>query len=134
MNHSNELVWQARHICEYCLIPQAYDRLTFEIDHIIAKVHGGPTIASNLALHKGPNLSGIDPRTGRNTPLFNPRRHSWRRQFRYDGARLVGLAPIGRTTIEVLKINLPQRIRGRLELIEEGVFPPRILTRRLCRR
>ncbi len=39
------LVWQrARHICEYCLMPQEYDRLTFEIDHIIAESQCGETI------------------------------------------------------------------------------------------
>ena len=46
-----ELVWQrARSCCEYCLMPQAFDRATFEIDHIIARSHGGASEADNLAL------------------------------------------------------------------------------------
>jgi hypothetical protein len=46
-----ELVWRrARHRCEYCQMPQEYERTTFEIDHVIATSHGGPTRASNLCL------------------------------------------------------------------------------------
>ena len=36
------LVWQrAGHRCEYCRMAQEYDEATFEIDHIIARKHGG---------------------------------------------------------------------------------------------
>jgi len=103
----------------------------FEIDHIIARHHKGPTIAGNLANsciycngYKGPNLSGIDPVTGKLTPLFNPRRHKWGHHFRWDGARLVGRTAVGRATIATLRINLDLRVAFRQELIEEGVFPP----------
>jgi hypothetical protein len=38
-------VWQRAHrCCEYCRMPQDYDEATFEIDHIIASKHGGPTV------------------------------------------------------------------------------------------
>jgi hypothetical protein len=44
-------VWRrARNRCEYGLMPQRYDEAQFEIDHIIAKKHDGPTVASNLSL------------------------------------------------------------------------------------
>jgi 5-methylcytosine-specific restriction endonuclease McrA len=36
--------------CEYCRLPQAASDLTFPIDHIIARQHGGKTRADNLAL------------------------------------------------------------------------------------
>lgn len=46
-----ELVWKrAHHCCEYCRMPQIYDEIPFEIDHIIAEQHEGKTVASNLAL------------------------------------------------------------------------------------
>jgi HNH endonuclease len=46
-----ELVWQrAGHRCEYRRVPQERDRLPFEIDHIIAESHEGPTKASKLCL------------------------------------------------------------------------------------
>jgi hypothetical protein len=83
-----ELVWRrACNCCEYCRMPQAFDDLTFQIDHVIAVSHGGPTRAGNLCLacfacssFKGPNLAGIDPVTKKVVPLFNPRRHSCARQ------------------------------------------------------
>ena len=66
-----ELIWlRAGSRCEYCRVAQAYDRLPFEIDHIIAKKHRGPTRAGTLCLacfacnnHKGSDISGIDKRT-----------------------------------------------------------------------
>ena len=50
MNRDLEhLVWQrAGGVCEYCRMPQAFDEVAYEIDHIIAQQHDGPTIASNL--------------------------------------------------------------------------------------
>jgi HNH endonuclease len=127
-----ELVWErARRCCEYCRMPQTYDELPFEIDHVIAEQHGGKTVASNLALacfadnhHKGPNLAGIDPKTRRRRWLFNPRRHKWSRHFRWDGPILVGRTAIGRATIAVLRINLAHRVRHRAQLIAEGIFAP----------
>ena len=77
------LVWKRAHArCEYCQMPQEYERFSHEIDHVIARKHGGPTVAANLALacfpcnnHKGPNLAGLDPRTRKLTQLFNPTPH-----------------------------------------------------------
>ena len=115
--------------CEYCRLPQAESGVPFEIDHIIAQHHKGRTLASNLANsciycngYKGPNISGLDPVTGKLTPLFNPRRHKWTHHFRYDGAMLVGRTAIGRTTIEVLRINLPNLVTLREVLMEDGSF------------
>ena len=124
-------VWQRAHrCCEYCQTPQDYDDATCEIDHIIARKHGGLTVASNLALScywcnsfKGSDLAGLDPRTRKLTPLFHPRRHKWSRHFRWDGPFLRGRTPIGRVTIAVLQINDPFRVELREGLIEEGVFP-----------
>jgi hypothetical protein len=122
---------RAKGCCEYCRLPQKLSSAAFEIDHIIPEQHGGETVPSNLAWacfacnhHKGPNLGGIDPRTGKKTWLFNPRRHKWRRHFRWDGPILIGRTPVGRATISALAINLGHRIAQRAALIAEGVFPP----------
>jgi hypothetical protein len=110
---------------------QGHDSIPFEIDHIIPESHGGPTRAGNLALacflcnsYKGPNLSGIDPKTRRIAQLFHPRRHKWKEHFRWLGPKLIGKTATGRATIAVLKINLPHRLAHRMVLREEGVFPP----------
>src|SRR4051812_37960714 len=74
------LIWErAGRRCEYCGMPAELDDLPFQIDHVIAIQHGGRALASNTALacaacnrFKGPNLSGIDGRTGRITRLFHP--------------------------------------------------------------
>jgi hypothetical protein len=127
-----QLVWKrANHACEYCQIPQESDLLPFEIDHVVAQKHHGATSAENLALscyncnsYKGSNVAGIDPTTGAITPLFHPRRDAWPDHFSWNGPMLIGLTPVGRTTIDVLKINLPERVEHRRLLIELGVFPP----------
>ena len=70
--------------CEYCLIRQEHYESALHIEHIVAKQHGGDDAPLNLALscnhcnlHKGPNLAGLDPKSGQLVPLFNPRRHLW---------------------------------------------------------
>ena len=43
------LIWRrARGCCEYCQMPQDLDPTPFEIDHIIAEKHQGPTADDNL--------------------------------------------------------------------------------------
>ena len=112
-------------------MPQEYDGFTHEIDHVIARKHRGLTVADNLVLacfpcnnHKGPNIAGLDPLTGRMAALFNPRRQNWQRHFRWDGPLLVGRTAIGRTTVAVLEVNLLDRVLLRQALLDEGVFPP----------
>ena len=93
--------------CEYCQFPEPFTRVPFQIDHITPKKHEGATTLENLALscffcntYKGPNLSGLDPRTGELTRLFHPRRDRWQEHFQWDGPLLVGLSSVGRVTIQ----------------------------------
>jgi hypothetical protein len=102
----------------------------FHIDHIISRKHGGLTELLNLALccldcnlHKGSDIAGLDPRHGGLTRLFNPRSDTWEAHFQWNGPVLEGLTEVGRTTVRVLRINEPIRVRARRELIAEGVFP-----------
>jgi hypothetical protein len=126
------LVWErAGGTCEYCRLPSHLHPLPFQIDHIIAEKHHGPTEASNLALscywcnvYKGPNIAGIDPETRQIVPLFNPRTDNWEEHFRWDGPLLLGLTPSGRATVDVLDLNHPVRVALREMLIAESVFPP----------
>lgn len=113
--------------CEYCRLPQIYSELAHHIEHIVAKQHGGSDEADNLALachrcnlHKGPNLSGIDPRSGQVAPLFNPRHEGWLDHFSFDGEWIVGLTATGRATIQVLAMNDPRRRELRREITKCG--------------
>ncbi len=123
---------RAGYCCEYCGLPQEHVPLsTFHVEHIIAKQHGGGDDPENLCLacnhrnfHKGPNLSGIDPDSGKLVPLFHPCRQKWCRHFRWDGSRLVGRTQTGRATVVVLDMNAAERVALREALIAEGVFPP----------
>ncbi|MBV9125614.1 MAG: HNH endonuclease [Planctomycetes bacterium] len=123
---------RARRRCKYCRLHEEDDPLfTFHVEHIRARQHGGTDTPGNLALachqdnlHKEPNLTGIDPVTGKLTRLFNPRRHKWTRHFRWDGLRLVGRTAIGRATVVVLGMNLVDRVTLREALITAGRFPP----------
>lgn len=106
--------------CEYCRIPAEFDRLPFQVDHIVPLKHAGETRLDNLAwscfdcnVFKGPNLAGIDPNTGFVEALFNPRIDDWRQHFRWDGPLLVGETARARATIEVLRLNLPTRVEHR---------------------
>lgn len=124
-------VWErAGGICEYCRLPQEHDPRPFHLDHIRPQKHDGHTVSENLALccaacslFKGPNPAGYDPITSLLTPLFNPRIHVWKEHLEWNNATLVGLSPIGRTTIVVLRINDALRVQHRQLLIELGVFP-----------
>jgi len=96
--------------CEYCGIWQEHVPFAlFHIEHIVPKKHGGDDDPSNLALachhcnlHKGPNLTGIDPESGDITPLFHPRNERWEMHFELQDETIIGLSPVGRTTIQVL--------------------------------
>lgn len=116
--------------CEYCRLPQSLSPIPFEIDHVIAQKHGGPTEAANLALtcfycnsFKGPNIAGIDPESRRIVRLYHPRHDAWGTHFRWEGPVLVGRTRSGRATIAVLEMNHPDAVAVRRALIEEGVFP-----------
>lgn len=119
---------RARGTCEYCFLPQEGSGIPFAIDHIITLKHGGRSLSSNLAVaciycngYKGSNLSSLDPDTGKVVRLFHPRRHKWTHHFRYERGWLIGRTAIGRTTIEVLRINLPNLVSLR-ELLMEDEF------------
>ena len=122
---------RATHRCEYCRLPESATALRHVLDHIIARQHRGSTAPDNLALccgqcnrFKGPNIATLDPADGALTRLFNPRVDLWSDHFRYDGAMLVGVTAVGRSTAELLAINLLLRVRSRVALIEAGFSFP----------
>jgi len=125
-----DLIWKrARGRCEYCRLAQDCDVQPFQIDHVRPRKHAGRSTIGNLALsclpcnsYKGSNVAGYDPETGELHPLFNPRTDDWDEHFEYDGAVLLGKTGIGRTTIDVLRINLGERVAHRRLLIEIGAF------------
>jgi len=110
-------------------LPSAFHPAPFQIDHIIARQHGGTDAVDNLALacihcnrFKGPNIAGVDPDSGEIVRLFDPRRDAWTEHFMWDGPELKALTQIGRVTISLLVVNDPEVVTVRKALQEEGVF------------
>ena len=132
----DEVRRRAANCCEYCRLPQAAFTRPFHMEHIIASQHGGPTELENLALacwscdlKKGPNLAGIDPKTGALAVLFHPRKDKWTDHFsiRMETLRplaieILGLTPTGRATVRVLALNEEMRQLLRYELWLEGLY------------
>jgi hypothetical protein len=116
--------------CEYChLHEEDAGTLAFQIEHIIARQHGGTDDPGGLCYAcaqcnwaKGPNLAGL--RGGKLYALFNPRRQNWHRHFRWEHTILVGKTKTGIVTVQVLNINDPPRVMLRENLLFEGRFPP----------
>lgn len=108
--------------CEYCQRLQVDSPLIpLQIEHIVPRKHGGGDELDNLALacadcnlRKGSNLTGIDPETNQIESLYHPRREPWSAHFGWNGVRIIGLTPTGRTTIRVLDLNSSERRRVRL--------------------
>jgi 5-methylcytosine-specific restriction endonuclease McrA len=109
---------RAHNACEYCHLHQDDSPLAvLHVEHVIPKVHGGSDDVENLALacidcnlHKGTNLTGIDPETNEITALFHPRRQVWEDHFQRQGIYVVGKTANGRTTIRVLNINSEDQV------------------------
>ncbi len=118
------VIERAGNRCEYCRIEQNESRpYRFPVDRIISGQHGGNYGRENTAFachecneKKGPNLSGVDAQTAAVVQLFNPRTQVWSEHFEFQGARIVGLTPIGRATVQTLGFNDEDRIRLRTEL------------------
>ena len=109
---------RAQNTCEYCHLHQDDSPLAaLHIEHIVPKIHGGTDNPDNLALacidcnlHKGTNLTGIDPQTNEVTELFHPRRQNWEDPFEWRGTHLIGKTAVGRATVRVLSMNSDDQI------------------------
>jgi len=109
---------RAQDACEYCHLDQSDSPLAaLHVEHIIPKVHGGSDELDNLALacidcnlHKGTNLTGIDPQSNQLTELFHPRRQEWSDHFEWQGIYLIGKTAVGRTTVRVLNMNSDDQV------------------------
>ncbi len=105
-----------------------------EIDHIVPLAAGGSDDEANLWLacplcngHKSDKIESVDPETGAQQPLFNPRTQSWHDHFRWseDGIRIIGLTPVGRATAAALHLSDdPAALEVRSYWVLAGWHPP----------
>jgi 5-methylcytosine-specific restriction endonuclease McrA len=71
---------RANYLCEYCHASELWQYVQFTVDHVIPLSRGGVDGLDNLApacfhcnRRKSNHLVGIDPESGIEVPLFNPR-------------------------------------------------------------
>lgn len=120
--------------CGYCLSPQSLVMARLEIEHIIPLSLGGKTEEGNLWLacplcnrYKGNKTTAIDPVTGQEVPLFNPRHQRWQQHFQWsdDGLRIVGISDVGRATVVALHLDDdPDALLVRSYWVLAGWHPP----------
>jgi hypothetical protein len=115
--------------CEYCRMPQSCTLLPHEADHIRSQKHRGPTVLDNLCWScarcnnfKGSDVAAYDPVTDHLVPLFNPRTDAWDEHFKWNRVVLVGKTDVGRATIQLLQINLDERVNHRSLLTLAGTI------------
>lgn len=123
---------RAQGCCEYCRILHDFSPDTFEIEHIISLFEGGTNELINLAFscggcnnHKGFKIMAIDPISGMDVSLFNPRTEKWKTHFQWQEnySIIEGITPTGRATVELLKLNRKGVVNLRKALFAYGVHP-----------
>ncbi len=132
---TRQLVFErAGRCCEYCKSPADFATEPFSVEHIIPLVKYGLNDLINLALsclgcnyNKSTKTEFLEPISQIITPLFNPRTMLWQDHFVWDelGTSVIGTTPIGRTTIQALKLNRPQLQNLRRALIAIDEHPPK---------
>jgi HNH endonuclease len=124
----------ARNRCGYCLCQQQYSPVTLEIEHLHPLAKGGTDEESNLCLacrtcnnFKRDQIDAIDAVTGQRVPLFNPRQQHWADHFEWSdsGQHILGKTPIGRATVEALKLNNELMVTVRGLWVQAGWHRPK---------
>ena len=121
---------RAAYRCEYCLLHEDDSYSPHQVDHVIARKHGGPSTLENLAyaclrcnIWKGSDIGSADAVTGQFVSFFNPRTQEWAQHFRLQGFIIQPLAPEGRVTARVLRLNIDKRVVERRALMLVDRYP-----------
>jgi hypothetical protein len=120
--------------CGYCLILQQYSPMIFQFDHYFPVSLGGTNDEENLWLAcgncnnaKSDKIEAFDSVTNQKVSIFNPRTQIWNEHFEMseDRAIIIGKTPIGRGTVEALKLNDERVVAVRVEWVSAGWHPPK---------
>jgi hypothetical protein len=121
--------------CAYCKTAESFSVAIFEFEHIVPRSAGGSTTYENLCLAcpacnrwKTNRTTAPDSTTRQDVPLFHPQRNSWTDHFAWsdDATIIIGLTPVGRATIALLRMNRPQLIRVRRMWFAMGEHPAQL--------
>lgn len=128
-----QLRLEARDRCGYCQTQQALAYGPLEVDHIMPVAAGGADDLQNLWLacrpcnqYKGAQTTGLDPQSGEQVRLFNPRLDAWHEHsaWRADGTHVIGIPACGRATVAALNLNNPFAVETRRHWVRAGWHPP----------
>lgn len=129
------VIERAKGHCEYCCLPAAFSPNPFNFEHIMPIIKNGLTELFNLAFscggcnaYKKDKIAALDPFTRQLCPLFNPRTDNWAEHFEWseDDLFVIGTTPIGRATVNLLKINRAGNVNLRRLLKMAGFHPPKL--------
>jgi HNH endonuclease len=130
--HYPQVALRAEHRCEYCHAPEVVFNFPFEVEHIVPVSLGGDDTEANLALAcrscnlwKAAYVTGLDPESGIEVPLYHPRQDLWEIHFTVDAERgeIHGQRPRGRATVMRLRMNDPAQRAARQQWMRLGLFP-----------
>lgn len=105
----------------------------FDVEHILPLSKGGTNDLENLANtcggcngYKSNLTEATDPADGKLIPLYHPRIQLWADHFAWSDTftYIIGLTPIGRTTVAALRLNRPALVNLRTLLLAFGEHPP----------
>jgi len=108
--------------------------IILQVEHIYPFSKGGETKLDNLCLAcslcnnaKKAFLTGMDPNTGQESRLFNPRIDIWSEHFVWidQGEKLEGLTLIGRATVQSINMNRSDVVDSRRVWVKAGLHPPK---------
>jgi len=123
----------ARRRCGYCLTAQEFSGAQLVVEHIQPLARDGTNHEENLWLacswcnsYKSSQVDAIEPLTGKQTPLFNPRQQVWLEHFKWseDGAEIIGITACGRATVAALQLNNEFVVPARRRWVSAGWHPP----------
>jgi hypothetical protein len=124
---------QFANCCAYCKTAEALSVAVFEFEHIVPRSAGSTTVVENLCFScpacnrwKAGRTTAPDMTTQQDVPIFHPQRDSWNDHFAWidDASTIIGLTPVGRATIVLLRMNRPQLVRLRRMWVAMGEHPP----------
>jgi len=136
-NKTRRLVKErAEFYCEYCLVPELFSFIGYELDHIISKKHGGTNDPENLAWScafcnycKGTDIGTILLPSMQLVRFFHPRTDRWSDHFEVSGGMIVPRTEIGEGTSKIFQFNQIDRLLERTTLVNAGLYPPPIALR-----
>lgn len=120
---------RANGCCEYCQTCEVNIGQTLHVEHIQPSegdhLDNLCLACPNCNLSKATAIKAVDPGTGEEVPLFNPRTQIWDEHFEWANsyAQIKGITSIGRATVACLKMNRPRMVLTRRRWAQAGLHP-----------